>query len=625
MTMTPLDKKSFWILALCLVVSSLLIYWPNPRMGYVLDDHYVIARNPAVKDPSLTRILTSGLFDSAQRKTDSHLNYYRPLLTASFAADQYLFGSQPFAQRLVNLLIHVLNCVLVFGFLYLLFGNVQRAGLAAILFCILPVHEWSVRYIVGRGDLLSTLFSLGSLIALLCYIQKNIKPWLWLSTLLFVCALLSKESAILNIVYVLMTAWFIIRQGRRVVIITAFFAVIAAAYYILRSNFFPINTGAAFGLADLTGGLTAGFIYILRLWMPAFGSSVISYAPVISLIWVVSSIGLLISSLKSSSVGSGRRRECIFGLLWVGIGLAQYVVVVRVIGRLGPVLSEHFLYFQAVGFVLVLAVMIDGIGRQFLRKAVFTALVFFYVSFSILSGLYWISEEDLLRHVQNLEGRPYTVAHEQLVMRFDPDEHAVLEFITRAQSASGKSVWYRRLGDIYHKRRDYPRAMDALSRAVTLNPINTEALNQWAVCYLETGEAIKGLQLLKRSIDADPGQSDAYRLSGVYFYRVGQFADAVPYFKKALEADPGQAESSLHLMMAYYFMDDQNSYLQAIDSVHSIDQRVMLSFAAQEFYSHGFFAQTVKVIEQSMSLFANDPVMKALAQDARLRMESLSK
>ncbi len=625
MTATPLDKRSFWALALCLVVTSVLIYWPNPRMGYVLDDHYVIARNPAVNNPSLPRILTSGLFDAAQRKTDSRLNYYRPLLTASFAFDHFLWGDNPFAQRLVNLLVHVLNCILVFGLFYLLFGNVQRAGLAAIFFCILPVHEWSVRYIVGRGDLFSAFFSLWSLVSLLYYIQKNIKSWLWLSAVCFVCALLCKESALLNIVYILLIAWFAVRQPRRALVITMFFGVIAAAYYILRSNFFPINTGAAFDLLDWTNGLTLGGMYIFRLWMPAFGGAVIAYAPLITFLWVVSCIGLLISVLKRSSPGSDRGTACVLGLLWVGVGLVQYLVVQRVIGRLGPVLSEHFLYFQAAGFVLVLAVMIEGIGRRFLRKAVFVGFVFFYISLSVLSGRYWTSEEDLLRHVQKLEGRPYTVAHEQLAMRFDHDENAIVEFITRAPSASTKSVWYRRLGDIYHKRRDYPKAMDALSRAVTLNKKNTEALNQWAVCYLETGATRQGLDVLLHSITVDPHQSDAYRLAGVFFYRSGRFLDAIANFNMALANDPDQSESALHLMMAYYFVNDQNAYLQVIDRLRSVDQRVLLSFAAREFYSHGFFAETVKVIERSARLFQNDPAMTALAEAARTKMPNLPK
>lgn len=625
MTFEPLGKKSLAVLALSLVLTSLLIYFPNPKMGYVLDDHYVIDRNPAVKNPSLARVLSAGLFDAAQRETDSRLNYYRPLLTASFALDNYLWKGDPFAQRMVNIVFHVLNSMLVFGLFFLLFGNLQRAGLASIFFCILPVHEWSVRYLVGRGDLLSTFFGLLTLCAVVLFIQKNARSWLWAGAGSFVCALLSKESSLLLCAYVFMTAFYATKNLRRSLVVTAYFGLIAAAYYFLRLQLLPITTGPSLDLDSFTNGMALGISYVFRLWMPEFGLQVIPYAPVISIMWIFSSLGLLMWDLKRSPARTDSLGACWLGVFWITFGLAQFLIVQRIIDRLGPVLSEHFLYFQSIGFALVLAVMIENMRARLLRKAVFVGFIFIYVSLSILSGRYWTSEESLLRHVQVLEKRPTTVAYEQLIMRYDHNEEAVLALIARAPSVSSKSVWYRRLGDIYHKRRDYPGAMDALSRAVAFNPMNTEALNQWAVCYLETGEVIKGLELLKRSIDADPGQSDAYRLSGVYFYRVGQFANAISYFKKALESDPGQAESSLHLMMAYYFVDDQNAYLEMIDRLGALDQRMVLSFVIQELYAHGFFKEVVKVIAETASIFPNDPAMTALARDARLRMESLSK
>jgi thioredoxin-like negative regulator of GroEL len=108
-------------------------------------------------------------------------------------------------------------------------------------------------------------------------------------------------------------------------------------------------------------------------------------------------------------------------------------------------------------------------------------------------------------------------------------------------------------------------------------------------------------------------------------YRAGDFSSAISYLKRAWVNDPDQSEAALHLMMAYYFVNDQNSYLQTVDRLGSMDQAMMLRFAAQEFFGHGFFKETVKVIEQSMRFFKNDPAMTALADAARGRISGLPK
>ena len=71
-----LFSQRFLFLIAAIGLASFFLYWPNPKMGYVLDDHYVIAQNPAIKNPSVFKLLSSGLFDSAHRSADSKLNYY---------------------------------------------------------------------------------------------------------------------------------------------------------------------------------------------------------------------------------------------------------------------------------------------------------------------------------------------------------------------------------------------------------------------------------------------------------------------------------------------------------------------------------------------------------------------
>jgi hypothetical protein len=91
-----------------------------------------------------------------------------PLLTRdlSWALDARLFGfANPFGYHLGNLLLNAVNVVLAFLFLL---RATQRFDLAlgvAAAFAVVPVHTEPVCWVMGRKDLLSTLFVLGALLA----------------------------------------------------------------------------------------------------------------------------------------------------------------------------------------------------------------------------------------------------------------------------------------------------------------------------------------------------------------------------------------------------------------------------------------------------------------------------
>lgn len=621
-----LNGRSWGIAAAAIFIVSAFLFWPNPKMGYVLDDHYVIASNPIIKNASVSGIVTTGLFDSARRSLDSRLNYYRPVLSASFALDYAWWGLNPFAQRVVNLFLHAFNGLLVFALLYLLFGSPGRAFMAAVFFTVLPVQEWSVRYIVGRGDLLMAFFSLSSLITLIIYMRNHRNGWLWSGLIFFVLAVLSKEAALLNVALVFMVSLYITKDVQRTVRVTVFFAVVAVAYYVLRAQVFPMSEGAVLDSGGLLSGITQAVDYQLRYLMPWAAMQALPQGASIAVFWMICSFFLLVFGVMRSIDRQEKMSAIGFGLSWMAANGLGFLVTERIIPRLGPVLSEHFLYLGAVGFVLLLAVMIEQMSSVVIRKALFCAFVVYFLALSIVSGRYWTSEEDLLRHVQKIEAQEFTVADEQVAMRFEDDPQKVRTFINRAKSASTQSLWYKRLGNIERTQGRYPEAKMAFEKAVTLNPLNIEAINEWAVCYLETGEMPEGLRLLEHSLTIDPRQSDTYRLLGIALYRAGKFSVAAGYLKQAWRNDPDQSESSLHLMMSYFFMNNQTAYLEMVDqSTQRFDERLVLGFAAREFFSHGYFNETVKIISQSQRLFQNDPAMQALLSSAQGRTTSLPK
>jgi hypothetical protein len=126
---------------------------------------------------------------------------YRPLTIASYWLNRVLGGLVPSDFHMVNIAIHAMASALVVLLIDALFFDVALALITGLLFAVHPIHVEAVTGIVGRAELMSVAF----LLAALCLHVRGYKAWdrgpsVWkpASGLLFFCALLSKETAIVG-------------------------------------------------------------------------------------------------------------------------------------------------------------------------------------------------------------------------------------------------------------------------------------------------------------------------------------------------------------------------------------------------------------------------------------------
>jgi hypothetical protein len=90
--------------------------------------------------------------------TSAHAGYWMPLVWLSHMADVQLYGMNAGPHHVTNLLLHIANTLLLFGFLWRVTGSIGRSGFVAALFAVHPLHVESVAWITERKDVLSTLF-----------------------------------------------------------------------------------------------------------------------------------------------------------------------------------------------------------------------------------------------------------------------------------------------------------------------------------------------------------------------------------------------------------------------------------------------------------------------------------
>ncbi|CAI8032112.1 Protein O-mannosyl-transferase TMTC3, partial [Geodia barretti] len=90
---------------------------------------------------------------------------YRPLTVATFRLNYMLHELEPLGYHLVNVLLHSAVVYLYVLLCGVVFSEVWPALIAGLLFAVHPIHTEAVTGLVGRAELLSAIFFIGSLLA----------------------------------------------------------------------------------------------------------------------------------------------------------------------------------------------------------------------------------------------------------------------------------------------------------------------------------------------------------------------------------------------------------------------------------------------------------------------------
>ncbi|PIQ87692.1 MAG: hypothetical protein COV73_02835, partial [Candidatus Omnitrophica bacterium CG11_big_fil_rev_8_21_14_0_20_43_6] len=264
-----MNIKLFLIILVCV---GCLAYFGYLNNGFVFDDKILVEANPLIKSARLLPdVFRTGIYEywSGPQPYD---RMYRPLQMLSYYLDYNFWGLHPAGFRFTNLILHLLNSILVFYLIWIIFKHLWLAQASSILFLVHPVQISTVAYISGRGDLLSAFFILAGCILFLKFLESSDYRLYFLSILAAGFALLSRENAILIIYFLVLIGSVFARKKLKLKDLNGFFILVlvylAVRVIALGPSGIGIHPAYSKGLMGLVNFVNIIIRYILLLFWP---------------------------------------------------------------------------------------------------------------------------------------------------------------------------------------------------------------------------------------------------------------------------------------------------------------------------------------------------------------------
>jgi tetratricopeptide (TPR) repeat protein len=469
-----MNGKRIWALALLAVVLLTLVsLYPTVKNGFVnWDDAPYVIENEAITH--LTPVHVARIFSTF------YVGAYVPLTALSFAIEFHFFGLDPRVFHVTNLILHLINCLLVFFLVFRLGGGRAAAFITALLFGVHPLHVESVAWITERKDLLYGLFFLTAGLAYLAYaVRRNLSAYV-AALLLFILACLAKPTAAVFPFILLTFDFFLKRRFRTGSFLekVPFFLVSGAAVvtaYLAQRSTGAFASGSAAGLpVTLFRSANYLFFYLFKTVLPLKLSCLYPeprwwFAPFI----VAGLTVLVIWSLR-------RTRVIAFGGLFLLVGLSPMLQLVRV----GQPLADRYAYLALIG-----PFFIGGhyLAQVFRRTGWPARIIGTAALVSILAVLAFLS---------NRQARVW--------------KDGITLWSSAIANYPGQPLAYNNRGNAYCYQGDNRRALSDYDRAVAIRPDYADAYNNRGNAWRGLNEYDRALADYTQALRFDPRLADAY-------------------------------------------------------------------------------------------------------------------
>jgi len=500
---------------------------------------------------------------------DVSLNYH-PLTILSLAINYHFSQLHPFGYFFTNILIHLLNTLLVFIFLYRLTAfRIGNSGfgvnlksqtsnfkpfavgvISALLFGIHPMHVESVAWASERKDVLYCFFFLASCITYLKYFETKQIKYLIGCFILFLLSCLSKAMAVPLPAVLLLMDYYLKRK----------FSLKSAAEKIpffllaLWIGYVAVHIQSKEAIAEFKTFTVMqrfmfasyGFImYWVKLFLPVNLSTFYPYpsltAGEVPLLYKISPVILLIIVAVPLYIAYKKNKET-FRLLLFGIGFffVMVALVLQFLSVGAAIMADRYSYVSYIGVFFIIAMLVSRFFERKETKAIATS-AFLMVALLLSVTCYarvkiWNDTGVLFTNV--IEQYPYEVEQNGNVVTV---------------KKVGVNTAYKNRGNFYRDHGDMDKAFADYNLLVMAHVQDEGAYNNMGNFYgLKGQEALskgnrelanqmfsKGLEMYSEAIKLRPGNFETMLNRGITYSSMGDHQKALDDFVAALRIDPG--------------------------------------------------------------------------------------
>lgn len=532
-----------WLAPVLLVAAVVLAYANTFSSPWIFDDIGAVLNNPTIR-----RV---GSLDIFLPPADGSTATGRPIVNATFALNYAVSGENVWSYHALNLAIHALAALTLFGLLRRTLGSLQLkppafncdavAVVAAALWALHPLNTESVTCIAQRTESLCGLFYLFTLYAFVrgsAVLQSaptaSSRRWLALSVASCLLGMATKEVMVTAPVLVfLFDRTFVARSFSAAWRARRGYYLALAATWLLLVLLLALNAGARGASAGFGLGVTP-WTYLLKqcealvlylrlgLWPHPL---VLDYGTAVTRslteVWWQGPVILVLLAGTVTAVCSRRPslRALGFAGAWFFLLLAPSSSVVPLVTQ---TMAEHRMYLPLVAVVglFVVALHVRLAAHAFALRLILPLLVL--------------------------------VAFTATIARNRDYRDAITLWTDTATKAPANPRAHHNLALALHHAGRLAEAHPHFARAVALDPAYVTAHYNWAVALLSEGRTAEALPLLDATVRLAPAHLDAHRQLAHLAEQIGRPADVETHFNAVLRLVPDDltAHRKLGLLLA---------------------------------------------------------------------------
>lgn len=555
-----------WLLPLAIV--TFVCFFPILKNNFTnWDDDFYVVNNALLRGPDWAGIFSQGVVSN-----------YHPLTILSLALNYAISGTEAWSYLLFNLLLHVINVMLVFKFIYSISNKkTWVAFLTALVFAIHPMHVESVAWVSERKDVLYTLFFLLSLIQYWKFLQTNKQKHLWFCFLLFVFSLLSKPAAIvLPLVLFLLDYWKQRTFSKKIFLEKIPFLLAAIVFTIVTLKLQSVTAMSSLDQYPIWVRLFFAcyvtMIYFIRFFIPYPLSSFHPFPPPDNLGMAVYLSPLFMLFLLFILWRFRKNRLILFSILFF---LINIILVMQLISIGFTIVSERYTYVPYIGIAFLIFMMADKYSTQKLVipfRIVFFAVIGVFCFLSFQRTKVWEDSDSLwtnvIRHYPNAPlargERAQYIYNKTIQMDPSKTDSLFLDSLYRrviedctvainndttkdASKKGGRSMNYMR-GVSYVHFKQYENGLSDFNTCIKINPNDDEILStRGGLLTDKFGKYDSALLDFNKAIQINP-QGRYYLNRSICYYKMGNLTNAKADAQIALQKKANVPDSYRKLL-----------------------------------------------------------------------------